>query len=259
MKILTLNTHSIIEDNYERKFDIFTDAIFRLRPDVIAMQEVNQSIESPFVALGDKFNVRRDNHALRVCKELNQLGLDYNYFWRGIKLAYGKFEEGVAIITNMKVTATDCVLISKIDDVLDWHTRYALGVKINDEWFYSIHTNRYDDAIDPFYEEWQRFETHVWKKEKVWVMGDFNTDAKNEEYKKVMASDWYDTFSIAEKKDDGTTVRKPIDGWRDEDACDMRIDYILTNRKIGIKSSEVIFNGLNEEVVSDHFGILVEV
>ena len=45
MKILTLNTHSIIEDNYERKFDIFTDAIFRLRPDVIAMQEVNQSME----------------------------------------------------------------------------------------------------------------------------------------------------------------------------------------------------------------------
>jgi len=41
MKLLTLNTHSIIEENYEQKFKIFVDEIYKERPDIIALQEVN--------------------------------------------------------------------------------------------------------------------------------------------------------------------------------------------------------------------------
>lgn len=259
MKLLTINTHSLIEENYEIKLDIFIDVIYRIRPDVIAMQEVNQTTDAQVTALGKGFDIREDNHALRVCDGLNALGLNYQYFWHGIKTAYGKYQEGVAVITHLPVTQTDSVLISKSDDTADWHTRYALGVCAGGEWFYSIHTGRYDDENDPFSNQWRRFDSHVWEKEKVWVMGDFNCDSGSPGYKEITESGWYDTFCMAKKQDTGVTVRGAIDGWRDGEVSDMRIDYIFTNRKLPVKSSQVIFNGVNEEKVSDHYGVLVEV
>lgn len=259
MKILTINTHSLIEENYETKLDIFTDAIFRLRPDIIAMQEVNQTKTADIVAMGKGFDVRSDNHALRVTESLCELGLDYRYFWHGIKNAYDKYEEGIAIITHLPVKKTDSVLISKTDNPSDWRTRYALGVVVGDEWFYSIHTGRYDDAVEPFSEQWEQFNTHVWEEERVWVMGDFNCNSDSDGYKEVIESGWYDTFCMAKEQDTGVTVRGAIDGWRDGNVKDMRIDYIFTNRKIPVKSSKVVFNGINEEKVSDHYGVLIEV
>ena len=47
MKILTLNTHSLVEENYRVKTEIFIDTVLRERPDVIALQEVNQTIAEP--------------------------------------------------------------------------------------------------------------------------------------------------------------------------------------------------------------------
>ena len=47
MKILTLNTHSLQEENYHQKLAWFVEQILRKRPDLIALQEVNQSISAP--------------------------------------------------------------------------------------------------------------------------------------------------------------------------------------------------------------------
>ena len=46
IKLLTLNTHSLIENNYKTKLKIFTDAILQEKPDIIALQEVNQTIKN---------------------------------------------------------------------------------------------------------------------------------------------------------------------------------------------------------------------
>ena len=42
MKLLTLNTHSLIEPEYEAKREIFVEFIAKEQPDVFALQEVNQ-------------------------------------------------------------------------------------------------------------------------------------------------------------------------------------------------------------------------
>ena len=72
MKILSINTHSIIEENYEDKCRIFADGIASLMPDVIAMQEVNQSIEKEAIentesifAVGS-IPLKEDNHAVNI-------------------------------------------------------------------------------------------------------------------------------------------------------------------------------------------------
>ena len=61
MKLLTINTHSLIEDNYRKKLDIFVDVIYRIRPDIIAMQEVNQTINAPIICLGDEYEIFKKN------------------------------------------------------------------------------------------------------------------------------------------------------------------------------------------------------
>ena len=49
MKLLTLNTHSLIEPDYEAKREIFVDFIAREQPDVFALQEVNQTASAPLL------------------------------------------------------------------------------------------------------------------------------------------------------------------------------------------------------------------
>ena len=43
MKLLTLNTHSLIEPDYEAKREIFVNFIAKEQPEVFALQEVNQT------------------------------------------------------------------------------------------------------------------------------------------------------------------------------------------------------------------------
>lgn len=51
MKLLTLNTHSLIIPEHEAKREIFVDFIAKEQPEVFALQEVNQTASAPL--LGD--------------------------------------------------------------------------------------------------------------------------------------------------------------------------------------------------------------
>ncbi len=51
MKLLTLNTHSLIEPAYEAKRDAFVEFIRKEQPDVFALQEVNQTAAAPLLGM----------------------------------------------------------------------------------------------------------------------------------------------------------------------------------------------------------------
>lgn len=51
MKLLTLNTHSLIEPEYEAKREIFVEFIAKEQPDVFALQEVNQTASAPLLGM----------------------------------------------------------------------------------------------------------------------------------------------------------------------------------------------------------------
>ena len=70
----------------------------------------------------------------------------------------------------------------------------------------------------------------------------------------------------AAEKDEGFTVEKEIDGWRDSDTGKaeqktdrMRLDYIFSSEKREILTSEVICNGKKYPIVSDHCGVMITV
>ena len=279
MKILTLNTHSIMESNYEEKLTQFVEMITEVSPILFTLQEVNQSLAMPeagdapetgYVVCRDcRMAVREDNHAYRVAQLLRQAGLQYQWTWLPIKIGYGIMDEGVAIFSKMDIEDTHQFFISSSQNYCNWKTRKLLGAYTGGRWFYSVHMGWWDDEEEPFAKQWDRVVMQLKdKKQTCFVMGDFNSPAhkENEGYDYVVRSGWKDTWQLAERKDSGITVGGVIDGWRDKENTvpeqqkpGMRIDYIFCNKDVSVKSSEVVFNGENYPIVSDHYGVLVEI
>lgn len=271
MKLLDLNTHSLEEENMEVKQQIFADAIEKLQPDVFCLQEVNQTFNSGLadplpenlVMVQDQIPLREDNHAYQVAKLLKDKGLHYYWAWLPIKVGYSKYDEGVAIFSKKPILETDNLLVSNTNDYANYRTRRLLGIQTEDGWFYDAHMSWWADPEEPFKGQWEKACRRFQEIENtpVVLMGDFNGDAdiRNENYDLIAASGFYDTYLLAQNKDEGFTVRGEIDGWKDQKPkSKRRIDQIWIREKKPVKSSEVVFNGLNFPMISDHFGILTE-
>ena len=278
MKILTINTHSLQEENYEQKLQWFVEGILREKPDIIAMQEVNQSVDADEIEpeylegqypVPGCMTIHKDNHAANVARRLNQAGVKCFWAWMPIKLGYGKYDEGVAILSlGRPIRCTDVFPISKVRDYLNWRTRAVLGVQVegHPDWFYTVHMGWWDDAQEPFLDQWKTLNACLFTRSlysAVWLMGDFNAPAlvRGQSYDAIAASGWYDTYHTARIKDNGFTVPGIIDGWRerlkDVNIPGMRLDHIWCSKNRKIISSEVIFNGSHYPIVSDHFGVMI--
>lgn len=281
MKLMTINTHSIIEENYQQKIKDFVDAVVRIQPDVICMQEVNQTNEAEladdtlkvnqFPVSGATIPLKKDNHAAMVAKLLRDAGITYYWAWSAAKLGYSKYDEGMAILTKSPIDEVHDFPISKVNDFNKWKTRHVLGVKTkaSSDWYYSIHMGWWNDEEEPFKDQWDKLETELYlRKEagRVWLLGDFNSPSvvKGQGHDYIFGKGWRDTYDMAKIKDGGITVAGIIDGWRGliegnpDQLKGMRIDYIWCNKEEKVLSSNVIFNGASEPIISDHFGVIIE-
>lgn len=239
------------------KIEIIARAIKDNKYDVVAMQEVNQSITT-CIAFE---NIKADNFALVVLNELKRIGCnDYKMIWDFSHIGFDIYEEGLVILTRHEIEDKKSIFISKNMDKNHWKTRIALRVSINigkeivD--FYSCHLGWWNDEEEDFCKQADRLISSINKKRLTFLMGDFNNNAniRNEGYDYILSRGIFDTFNISEARDTGITVKGKIDGW-EENKKDLRLDLILTNVKKTIKYSRVIFNGENREVVSDHYGV----
>ncbi len=270
MKLLTLNTHSLEEQEMELKQKQFAEAVCRLRPDIIALQEVNQRQDAmPVSDLPESYHpesgdviIKADNHALAISRLLDQMAPGYTWTWLPIKVGYDKYDEGMAFFSKKPIQSTENILVSETDDFDDYHTRRILGIQTEDGNFYSIHLSWWQDADEPFAAQWKKLKQEIADPDGLRVlMGDFNSDAavRGEGYDLVKNSGFFDTYALATDRDEGVTVPGAIDGWRDQDnVSDMRIDQIWISSPCQVRKSRVVFNGQKEPVISDHFGVLVE-
>ena len=96
MKILTLNTHSYMEDNFENKYNTLIDCLIKEEFDIIAFQEVNQleksrivnqALNHYYVSSNQNINIKIDNFALKVINSLSQQNL--NYYWSYLPMHIG--------------------------------------------------------------------------------------------------------------------------------------------------------------------------
>ena len=271
MKLLTLNTHSLVEEYYYEKLKTFVQAVSEEQPDIIAMQEVNQTIaEMPvkttqgYIPCAQGIAIRQDNHVYHAAEMLENRAVRYFWTWLPLKKGYGIYDEGIALMSRSPIIETKIIQTSAINDYNNWKTRKILGIRTEaapEEWFFSVHYGWWDDPDEPFQGQWQRTQAEMEKNLHVWLMGDFNSPAevRGEGYDMIRNDGWHDSYLLAKEKDNGITVGKVIDGWKDKTTSTdgMRIDQIWCSEKRKIISSEVIFNGRNRSIVSDHYGVIV--
>ena len=277
MKILTLNTNSLHEENYLQKLDWFVEGILREKPDIIALQEVNQTATAPDMEpeqLEGQYpvpgcvRVRRDNHAAQIACRLRQAGVDCSWAWLPVKRGSDSYDEGIAVLSlGRRIRCIDQFPISHVNDFFNRRTRAVLGVQVEglEDWFYCVHMDWWDNGTERFLDQWKVLNGCIASKRmcgNVWLMGDFNApdQVSGQSYEHILACGWVDTHKIAGLRDSGITVPgNPGDAKRIRTAeKGLRLDYIWCNHKPEVLRSRVVFDGKKEPVVSDHFGILIE-
>ncbi|MDX8336020.1 endonuclease/exonuclease/phosphatase family protein [Candidatus Cetobacterium colombiensis] len=262
MKLLTLNCHSWQEKDQINKMKYLAKVIAEEGYEVIALQEVNQLIEEK-VLYGD---IREGNFIDLLCKELKTLGAQYNYRWDYHHVGYDIFHEGTGILFKGEAEEDLGEFIGKTKDTSFWKTRkftlvskIVSGERID---FYCCHMGWWKDLDNPFENQLDELIEFATKRgNRYFLMGDFNNDAnvKGEGYDYLMGKNLRDTYLDALEKDSGVTVPGVIAGWEGKCTNPKRIDFIFTNEKCEIKRSEVIFNGENKKIISDHFGVAIEI
>lgn len=275
MKLLTCNTHSIVESDYEKKIMYFADWLDKNDYDIVALQEVNQSQDresvSPaelerFFPSDENIVIKTNNHLLRVIGILKARGKNYYWTWTPIKLGYDKYDEGIGIISKYRPKEVKEFYLTTSKSYSNWKVRKTIGVKIEiegkDRWFFSIHTGWWNDTEENFKNQLIKLNREVGLiNEDIYLMGDFNNPSqiRDEGYDEILKFGWYDTYNLAEEKDSGITVEGLIDGWKEhKNIEEMRIDFIFKNNDRKVKKSKVVFNGENGEIVSDHFAVEIE-
>lgn len=267
MKILTFNTHSLEEANMPQKQKQFIQALKQLDPDIVALQEVNQTNTSPIVShtpstiqiIHKTIPLREDNHVLALDTLLKKEGLSYEIVWSPVKLGYGKYDEGLAFLSKNPIQNIETILLSKQDNYSDFRTRKALKIQTEDGVFVNVHMGWWNDELEPFQDQFIRLDQSIHQEDPLYLMGDFNAEASipNEGYAQVVKSGYSDLYTLAQQKDDGISVDHVIDGWRNnQNISGMRIDYIFSNKKRNVPWIRTAFRGQEEPILSDHFGVL---
>ena len=267
MRVMSLNTHSWLEENPFDKLKETADFIIENKIDLIALQEINQHINSQIVTNLDDFcsvenqqPIKEDNYALLLVNYLREKGLTYNWGWTYSHIGYDIYEEGSAIL-SLKPFEAESLLVSPMNDPKDYHTRKLLLAHFEDSFSAaSCHFSWWDkDEKQGFYYEWQKLMEKVAPiKHQVLLLGDFNAPAhiKSEGYSLVNET-FYDVYSLAKERIGSYTVDEEIDGWEDNEEK-LRIDFGFLREESQIETYQVIFNNQKGPIVSDHFGIMID-
>ncbi|KAA9004186.1 endonuclease/exonuclease/phosphatase family protein [Paenibacillus spiritus] len=272
MKLLTLNTHSWMEDNQEAKIRELARFIREEHFDVIALQEVNQSkgemaatdLElERFVPAEPDIRIARDNFALVLLREI---GLPYWWTWVPVHTGFVRYDEGIALLSRTPIGEAFSEYVSEMRDYENYRTRKIAGIRTSsaakESWFVSGHFGWWEDGKELFSRQWDNAQAclDALAPAAVYVMGDFNNAAevRGEGYDYVRSRGWTDLYEAAEEKDDGATVVKAIKGW-EGNRSPLRIDLIWSSRTAAVRSCLVALNGVRGGVVSDHFGVMADI
>ncbi len=282
MKIMTMNTHSLIETGFRQKREWFAQVILRERPEILALQEVNQTMAAPALDAGAvggyrpcpkvEVPLKEDNYAAWLAGRLAGEGLAYTWTWLPMKVGYDRYDEGMALFSLLPVAEAESFRISQADDYSNWKTRKVLGIRTGEpqaSWYYTVHMGWWDDGEEPFDRQWKILNEYLDEKKaggaRVWLMGDFNSPSqvRGQGYDRVTGDGWLDSYELAERKDSGVTVGHVIDGWRERPSGEevqkgMRLDYLFTSKPVRVLSSRAVCNGDREPQVSDHYGVMIE-
>jgi maltose 6'-phosphate phosphatase len=280
MKILSFNTHSLHGGDRadgERVREL-SRIISSEKPDLVALQEVNQNsnAEDTDLSFTDGYYraatcvcpvpFKSDNFLLKLIWQLDLENTAYHFTWLPVKRGYGRYDEGLAVMSRTPITRACGIYLSRTRDYGDWRTRMALLCETEgySELFCCLHTSRYRDGREQFTDQWEELLKAIEGRERVIVAGDRNqpSDIRGEGYDRVIESGFFDLYVLAsEKTGYSYTVDGGIDGWSDGGDGVRRIDHVLTSYIPAADriTYSTVLDGKRGRGVSDHFGVLAEI
>lgn len=268
MKILTLNTHSWLEDQPLKKLNQLAEQIINEEYALIALQEVNQRMDSlpvisnhGFHPTEDQLPIHEDNFAYMLVQQLKEHGHHYHWSWAYNHIGYSIYHEGVALLSKHPIVPK-AIVVSEEQDPADYRTRVVLagqtklGAKIVTA--LSCHYSWWT-KIGGFAYEWQQTENFLQNTTlPLLIMGDFNNPAAVEQtgHQLVLNSplELQDSFLSADERTGEYTIEKAIDGWG-KNQEKLRIDYIFASKEFTVSTYEIVFDGKKAPMISDHLGV----
>ena len=241
LKVLTLNLHCYQEDRQEEKFGRIAAAVEKFRIDILCLQEV-----------GELWNRGRGCWNTNAAKKIvDRLGLPYHLLADWSHIGFGRYREGVAILSRYPLLRDESHYISACRDQGCIHARKALMGRVQVPSIgavnvFSVHLSWWEEGFREQAESLlalaERFrEPSV---AATLLCGDFNVAPGSEGYR-----------MIAERYED----MLPGAARGHSPAGDRRIDYIFMNRGGGLKAVEArpVFTDADCGRVSDHCGYLI--
>ena len=142
IRLLSLNAHAWLEEHQIPKLYRIARAIIDWGVDAVALQEVNQSVETPVLGEEDAQNlgfvggcerpIRVDNYGALLVQILRQLGAEnYQLAWGDAHLGFGVYDEGVAIVSRLPVEEVRRLPHAEGFDYDNVRRRLSLGMKVS--------------------------------------------------------------------------------------------------------------------------------
>lgn len=256
---VTLNLHTWQEAQPRKKLDLAASALAPLRPDIFLVQESGQDQEglpaenppAPFQA-GDEpvFEDATEtpgNSALMLTRLLSEkTGVPWGFHWSWGHLGFGRYQEGLAVLTPHKIADAGNFWVSDSQERDDIDARKAAWVEVVVPDFGPLRTA----SIHLSWGAVQRSQLSVLHEKSAalrldLVAGDFNMPPRHENYAWFLSQEgWEDAYHAANPE-----------GLFDH----TRIDYVFQSPHSGLKavSAQFYFMPGLGGAVSDHPGVLI--
>jgi len=239
LRIMTLNLHCYQEDRQDEKLWQIVRAIQGLHVDVVCLQEVAEPWND---GRGDW----NSNAARLIC---DRLGQPYSLHTDWSHQGFGRYREGVAILSRYPFVAQGSQYVSATQNVYDIHARKVVMAQIHVPNFglvnvFSVHLSWWQNGFPEQFEALRRWaeseqRPHV---AATLLCGDFNNAANSAGYA-VLSREYEDQFFKANSRNFGQNH-------------DHRIDYILMKKggALRVQSAYQLFTENDYGRVSDHEG-----
>ena len=250
VKLLSLNLHCLEEENIEQNQHIIVKEIILKNIDVIFLQEVAQYHDNAI----EEGKIKIGNYGYVLQTMLKEQGFNYYYHFEPIKHSFGKYDEGVAILSKHLITDIKSDYISHTVDYYDWRSRkYIKGsIMLNDSVFdlYSVHLG-WNDQDESYLSQLNRLIESIENPNTI-IGGDFNVKCGDNLYNQTLQLGLIDLYGLNEAKKFDPTHEDNLDVHINSS----RIDYIFSTKSYIILRQDILFKN---HKVSDHYGIYVEI
>jgi maltose 6'-phosphate phosphatase len=250
LSLITINLHCLEEKDIETNKQIIADEIVDRSVDVIFLQEVAQFDKDPIVLN----NIKESNYGYQLQRLLEDKGYRYYYAYLPIKSSFGKYDEGVGLLSRYPLSNIEGKYISNIKEYSDWTSRKFLKATIQLEnktmELFTVHLG-WDSKTESYLDQCQKMADNITKKDAL-IGGDFNVAYGSDYYNKTVEMGLIDLYALDSEKQFDYTFLYELDIHKES----ARIDYIFGTKKYKVLDQEIIFK---DPMVSDHFGMYMKI